>query len=639
MNPSRRRYVLVAASIIALLGAATVAIVVSQRSPASPSAASAKGTVLPENKGEDSHYCDGCTPPLTSSGGLVVNTTGAAGFTITPIFWAPAGSATANQFPATYQSIISGYIANVAAASGTTSNVYSIATEYYTTVNGVKMPITYKITAGMPIVDTTALPKNGCTPNTANGYTSCITDLQLRAELTSVTTSHGLPTDLAHFYPVFFPPNTETQGAGGVSGGNSDSDYCGYHYGFGSGSSEIIYGNEPYETSGCDGGESPNGLLTADGAVGTLSHEVSETMTDPEGSGINSGPAWGDSTGHEIGDECAGFYGAPLGSTNSSNPMTTAYNQVINGGKYYTQSEFSNTAFARLGIGNGCQLSEAAATGSIPHTSAQDATAVGMVTNDAFPNTLAADGKATSVIDFAVADHSGFAIEGDRVNYSIYAVTGNGYCGTLSQASANTDSGGHATVTYTASKSNVECAVVATEVDGGQGATGTIYQGTFQAQAPTAGQDFPKKLTVGAPVSIFDITYSNPSPSPVNDARIQFGIFPGKGATDNVKASQVMLSYSTTGKNGKYHPVDLSGSTITDGEIQGVALPLAGVTLGPDATEIVYFQISLKSNISTSGGGAGMAFEAYLDQINPASGALSTFADTLAHEIKVLPAA
>ncbi len=101
--------------------------------------------------------------------------------------------------------------------------MYSIATEYYGMAGSVKVPITYKITSGAPIIDTNPLPKNGCVANTANGYTSCISDAQLRTELTKVLTARGLPSDLAHFYPVFFPPNTETEGAGGPSAGNSDS--------------------------------------------------------------------------------------------------------------------------------------------------------------------------------------------------------------------------------------------------------------------------------------------------------------------------------------------------------------------------------------------------------------------------------
>jgi hypothetical protein len=153
-------------------------------------------------------------------------------------------------------------------------------------------------------------------------------------------------------------------------------------------------------------------------------------MTDPNGGGIAGGPAWGDSTGHEIGDECAGFYGPKLGSTDNSSTdaaNSTAYNQVINGAKYYIQNEFSNAAYKKLGIGNGCQPSEATATGTTPQALTADTTKIGSFTNDAIAN--------------------------DRVNYSVYAITGTGYCGTLDNSYGTTDSGGHADVTYTAQDS------------------------------------------------------------------------------------------------------------------------------------------------------------------------------------------
>jgi hypothetical protein len=588
------------------------------------------------DKGEDAHYCNGCTPPLANYGGPVV-TTAATGLTITPIFWQPAGSSAANSFPANYQSVIDGFIGNVATASGKTSNVFSIATEYYSQINGVKTPITYKITMGTPIVDTNAFPPAGCTPNAADGLTSCVTDPQLRTELTSVLAANKLPADLAHFYPVFFPPNTETFG-GGASPQNSDADYCGYHSAYVNGTGETVYGNEPYEAGGCDGGEAPSGQLYADGAIGTLSHELSETMTDPNGGGIAGGPAWGDTTGHEIGDECSGFYGPKLGSTDNSSTAaanTTAYNEVINGGKYYIQNEFSNTAYANLGVGNGCQPSESAATGTTRASLAADKTALGSFTNDAFPNALPANGKATSLIDISIGDRAGYAIANDRVNYSIYAIFGKGYCGKLNRRYGTTNKGGHADVTYTASKSNVICAVVGTDVDGGQSATGMVYQGTYQTHTVTAKQNFPRELTEGAPRKQFQTWFINPTSVPQRDARIQFGIFPGDGATDNVPAAKVNLSYSMNGPNGTYHHVNLTGSSITDGEIQGVVLPLGGVTIRAKSTLRVYYRISLKTGIPTKGGGAGLAFEVYLDQVNPADGALSTFSDTLAYQVKV----
>ena len=648
-HPLRRNTVISAiVAIVALFGGVAVVTAISQQS--STNAAShqlvtnrglpdtpAQRTAGYLDKGEDAHYCDGCTPPLANDGGPVVNTTGATGLTITPIFWQPAGSSAANSFPANYQSIIDGFIGNVATASGSTSNVFSIPTEYYSQSNGVKTPITYKITMGTPIVATDPFPGTGCTPNAANGLTSCVTDAQLQAEVASVLAANHLPADLAHFYPVFFPPNTETFGVG-TPAQNSDSDYCGYHSAFVNGTGEAVYGNEPYEAGGCDGAEAPNGQLFADGAIGTLSHELSETMTDPNGGGIAGGPAWGDSTGHEIGDECAGFYGPKLGSTDNSSTAaanSTAYNQVINGGKYYLQTEFSNTSYARLGVGNGCQPSETAATGTTMRSLAADTTAIGSFTNDAFPNALPADGTSTAQIDISIGDKAGNAIANDQVNYSVYAITGNGYCGTVSSPSDTTNSGGHADVTYTASTSDVICAIVGTDVDGGQSATGMVYQGSYQSQTITAGQSFPKQLTEGARPKRFQTWFVNPTSAPEYDARIQFGIFPGDGATDNIPADKVRLSYSLSGRRGTFHRVDLTGGDITDGEIQGVVLPLGGVIIPANSTLRVYYRISLKTGISTKGGGAGLAFEAYLDQVDPADGALSTFGDTLAYQVTV----
>ena len=124
--------------------------------------------------------------------------------TVTPVFWQPSGGRYV--FPPGYESIIDRFVANVAAASGTNSNVFSIATEYYQNIGGTKTSISDAIRAGTPIADTDAFPSNGCTP--AKGYPVCITDSQLRTDLKKVTSSHRLATDLAHFYPVFFRPGS-----------------------------------------------------------------------------------------------------------------------------------------------------------------------------------------------------------------------------------------------------------------------------------------------------------------------------------------------------------------------------------------------------------------------------------------------
>ena len=84
----------------------------------------------------DKHYCDGCTPPLTYQGGPVLDTNSATGLTVTPIYWAPSG--TPYQLPASYESIIDGYVINIAAASGQNTNVYSLDDEYYEETAGAK---------------------------------------------------------------------------------------------------------------------------------------------------------------------------------------------------------------------------------------------------------------------------------------------------------------------------------------------------------------------------------------------------------------------------------------------------------------------------------------------------------------------
>lgn len=121
--------------------------------------------------------------------------------------------------------------------AGLNSNVFSSATEYYQNIGGTKTSISDAIRAGTPIADTDAFPSNGCTP--ARGYPVCSTDSQLRTDLKKVTSSHRLATDLAHFYPVFFPPGVETKD--NIDNTTSVGFYCGYHRAFGLGSDQTVY--------------------------------------------------------------------------------------------------------------------------------------------------------------------------------------------------------------------------------------------------------------------------------------------------------------------------------------------------------------------------------------------------------------
>ena len=97
---------------------------------------------------------------------------------VTPIFWAPSGFS----FTASYKSVINGYLANLAADSGKTTNVFASITQY----PGSNGTITYGIQAAPAITDTDAFPATGCVVNSgpvysdSSGYSVCLDDAQLQ---------------------------------------------------------------------------------------------------------------------------------------------------------------------------------------------------------------------------------------------------------------------------------------------------------------------------------------------------------------------------------------------------------------------------------------------------------------------------
>ena len=132
--------------------------------------------------------------------------------------------------------------------------------------------------------------------------------------------------------------------------------FCGYHSSFGASDAPTIYADLPYAiedspisgfTCSSDAGElagsigvgnqSPNGNLDADIVLSVTSHEMSEAITDPFLS------AWFDSTGNEIGDDCAYIYGD---SSTFQGAGGAEYNQTIDGDHYFIQEEFSNLEYA-----------------------------------------------------------------------------------------------------------------------------------------------------------------------------------------------------------------------------------------------------------------------------------------------------
>jgi hypothetical protein len=322
-------------------------------------------------------------PPLINWGGPVMSTDSGP-VVVTPIFWEPTG----HSMSSAYKNIITRYLGDVAAASGSNSNVYSTLVEYPGS-NGAN---SYDIQLGTPINDTQGLPRSGCSvmhKDRSNiyadgtGYFACLDDAQLTTEIQRVIDANDLPqNDYSHIYVLFLAKGVESCFNGGQSTSPTNpctinhyksAAYCAYHSMMGSNWPDYgtVYANMPYPiyqspvgyTCGTDalsegfGGliQSPNGNPDADTEVSPTSHEIMESLTDP-----NVYNGWYDALGYENGDECAYVWGGTQGAPGAE------YNQVIDGNDYMTQQEFSNLDFsntlANTGTGFGCVQSESAVT-------------------------------------------------------------------------------------------------------------------------------------------------------------------------------------------------------------------------------------------------------------------------------------
>jgi hypothetical protein len=274
--------------------------------------------------------CD--SQPLTYHGGPVMHTN-----TTYAIFWIPSGTS----MTPTYENLITGYLQNVAAWSSATNNVYPVAEQYSDGGGHVRYASTY----GGSAVATDAMPttckhffdiRNLAT----NG---CVSEADEAAEIKKVMAAHHWTGGMTHMFFLFTPPGVGSCFADGfqTNDGCAYFAYCGYHSFFAAGGTSVIWANHPYPLlTGrpnyvCDSLHHPNND-EADAALSVVSHEHNEAITDPL---LN---AWwqslpGDDQGSENGDKCAWNFGTQLGNT-ASGP----YNQVIGGGKYYLQQEWSN---------------------------------------------------------------------------------------------------------------------------------------------------------------------------------------------------------------------------------------------------------------------------------------------------------
>lgn len=302
--------------------------------------------------------------------------------TVHLIFWQGSTTPPVEPFPAEYTHIIEGYFEDVAHDSGSLTNVFAIDAQYgEENSKGEFVPGEYSIAFNKNsdvTVDESPFPiVTKCVDETEYSEGPCLTDSEIQQEVSTVAKEKSWPAEsLEDVYLVFTPP-----GVGGCFDSGTTEDcaykqYCAYHSDFGGNGftpgDQTLYADLPYigEVRGCDSGVHPNEEVSsaqeregedggADAVIDTASHELNETITDPLGSQCKSGAqdasecernAWTDAIGQEVGDKCLppeatldGIYGEPLGELIAGRPASS-YNQLIDGGHYWTQREWSNEA-------------------------------------------------------------------------------------------------------------------------------------------------------------------------------------------------------------------------------------------------------------------------------------------------------
>ena len=152
------------------------------------------------------------------------------------------------------------------------------------------------------------------------------------------------------------------------SGFCSAGGFCGWH-------SHNLFNNQQYKfafigvppnTCGCFGqsGASPNGNPGVDALISVMSHELTETATDPLFDGW-----WSSSTGNENGDECNFNFPACFTKTMANGAK---YDITFGGHNYYIQANWD------LGS-NSCSMT--------PSTVATTASTTGPTTPNTTPST------------------------------------------------------------------------------------------------------------------------------------------------------------------------------------------------------------------------------------------------------------
>jgi PKD repeat protein len=272
-----------------------------------------------------------------------------------------------------YEAGVIQFFQDMAAASGSSTNSDSVATQYNDFTGhtaGGPSPGHYSVAYGGEIIDTDPYPPNAC-PGAPNGG-RCLTDAQIQSELQTYLSQHGKPAGLTNQYFLITPPDVASclgrdshgvwQCAGNaVPSPSVNPAFCAYHSRTAT-AGHYLYANVPDldNVGGCDPfvtavqGGNPlcvdNTCIwnqsTAEGVLSAISHEHNESVTDPEPN--NAWTDWGSQAGGENGDKCNndGVEDPNLVPDRSNNNdgffQVTPYNERINNHYYLIQREWSN---------------------------------------------------------------------------------------------------------------------------------------------------------------------------------------------------------------------------------------------------------------------------------------------------------
>lgn len=270
--------------------------------------------------------------PIVYHGGMVMHHV-----TVHTVFWAPPGyhfDGQPSPMVAGYEALIKQFFSDVAAASGSASNEFSLLNQYPDSTGPGSYSISYSA-AQDSVDDTNPYPSAPHQCSSPSGVATCVTALEVEQELDRVIAAND-PSGrgVGDLWFVFLPPDVDTCI---MVADCATTTFGGYHSLANLGHGADIYALIPdplVEFTPAPGAD-PQGNPEAETAVDIAGHELAEAITDPEGTG------WLDPSGFEVADKCeiGPENGTPLGYAPNGSP----YNEVIGGHQYLLQMMWSNS--------------------------------------------------------------------------------------------------------------------------------------------------------------------------------------------------------------------------------------------------------------------------------------------------------